>query len=157
MKDIKNYEGLYAITEDGRVWSYKRQKFLRPRAQNNGYLTVALCKEGKPKNYLLHRLVCEAFNDNPNNYLEVNHLSEDKTDNRAENLVWTTRRDNINYGTRNERISKALCKPVLCVELNEIFKSTLDAAKNFNLSHSNISGCCRGERKTAGGYRFEYI
>ena len=159
MKDIKNYEGLYAVTEDGKVWSYKSKKFLRPRAQKNGYLTVALCKEGKPKNYLLHRLVCEAFNDNPNNYLEVNHLSEDKTDNRAENLVWTTHRDNINYGTHNKRSAQKRSKPIYCLELNKTFSSINSAARELSLADGNICDCLnnKNRRKTVGGYHWRYV
>lgn len=94
MKDIKGYEGIYAITEDGQVWSYKRQKFMKPYKQN-GYLLVRLFKDGNSKNYRIHRLVAEAYLPNPNNYPEVHHINSIRTDNRIENLAWVSKEDNL--------------------------------------------------------------
>ena len=65
MKDIKGYEGLYAITSCGKVWSYRRKKFLKLRADQDGYLLVNLYNKGKPKGCLVHRLVAEAYIPNP--------------------------------------------------------------------------------------------
>ena len=148
MKDIKNYEGIYAITEDGRVWSYKYSKFLKARPSADGYLYVGLSNNYKYKNCLVHRLVAEAYLPNPNNWPQVNHKDENKANNSVSNLEWCSNQYNIDYSQS---------KRVLCVELNEIFKSTQDAAKNFNLSQGNISGCCRGERKTCGGYHWRFV
>lgn len=94
MKDIKGYEGIYAITEDGQVWSYKRQIFMKPYKQN-GYLLVSLFKDGNSKNYRIHRLVAGAYLPNPNNYPEVHHINSIKTDNRIENLAWVNKEDNL--------------------------------------------------------------
>ena len=156
MKDIKNYEGLYAVTEDGRVWSYRSNKFMTP-AQNNGYLFVNLYKEHKLKKAYIHRLVAEAYLPNPNNYLEVNHVDENKDNNALSNLEWCTRQYNNSYGTRNERISKALGKSVLCVELDRVFRSVTEAAKQLNINRSNIFRAIRGDREKAYGYHWRYV
>lgn len=88
MRDIPGYEGLYAATEDGRIWSYRRKKFLKPGKGKDGYLYVILCKDGKPKTYRIHRLVAETYLPNPLNLPQVNHLDEDKTNNALPNLEW---------------------------------------------------------------------
>ena len=154
MKDIKNYEGLYAVTEDGKVWSYRKNRFLKPVLYNNGYLYVSF----KRKRYAVHRLVAGAYLDNPNNYPEVNHKDENKLNNSLSNLEWCSHDYNTNYGTRTERIAKKQGKQVLCVELNRMFSSFSDAARAIGLkSHVSIVNCLRGRAKTAGGYHWEAI
>ena len=106
MKDILNYEGLYAITSCGKVWSYRSQKFLKPNIKKNGYLEVDLRKNGTHKFCLIHRLVAEAYIPNPLGLPEVNHKSEIKSENFVNNLEWMSAKDNRNYGSRNERIWK---------------------------------------------------
>lgn len=157
MIDVKNYEGLYAITRDGKVWSHKRQIFLHPATNRGGYLTVILYKNHKKKSYLVHRLVAEAYIDNPKNLPFINHINENKTDNCVENLEWITKCDNNNYGTRNARISINNGKAVLCIESNVVYDSTHQAARRLNLDPSTIAKVCRGVKKTCGGYRFKYI
>lgn len=149
---IKGYEGLYGISPDGKVFGYKRKKFLTPRTVGRGYQQVSLCKDGKTKQFLIHRLVAEAYISNPNGLTQVNHINEDKTDNRVENLEWTTAKENDNYGTRNKRISK----PVYCKELNKIFNSISEAAKELNLDTGSISRVCQGKFSQTGGYHFQY-
>lgn len=95
MIDIKGYEGEYAITEDGKVWSHKHKKFLKTFVSNNGYLRVRLHKNGKGKNYRVHRLVAEAYIPNPYNLPEVHHINSIRTDNRIENLAWVSKEDNL--------------------------------------------------------------
>ena len=120
MKDIKDYEGRYAVTEDGQVWSYKRKIFLKPSKNNSGYLIVCLYKNGKRKNPLVHRLVLETYYPIENmEKLEVNHLDENKENNCLSNLSWATHKDNVNYGTRTQRT----CKKVLCVETGIVYES----------------------------------
>ena len=76
MKDIVGYEGEYAITRDGKVWSYKRNKFLKCSDNGKGYYQINLYKNGKGKNYLIHRLVAEAYIPNPEGLPQVNHRDE---------------------------------------------------------------------------------
>ena len=156
MKDIKDYEGLYAITRDGNVWSYRNNKFLKPRLNKGDYHQVNLCKNGKGKNFLIHRLVAKAFIPNPNNLPEVNHKDEDKSNNCVENLEWMSKIDNINYGTGIERSAKKRSKPVYCIELNKIFDGARQAARELGLDNSSIIKCCKGKVKTHRGYHWKY-
>lgn len=111
-KDIKGYEGLYQVSNLGRVKSLNYNhtgnvKVISSRVCNSGYLRVQLHKDGVRKKLLIHRLVAEAFIPNPLNLPEVNHKDEDKTDNRVENLEFCDRTYNINYGDRNTKSSNS--------------------------------------------------
>ena len=106
-KDKKNYEGHYQVSNFGRVKSIKfgKEKILK-QSIRHGYYCVVLSKNGILKNYFVHRLVAEAFIDNPDNLPQVNHKDECKTNNIVSNLEWCDRKYNINYGTRTEKCSK---------------------------------------------------
>lgn len=155
MKDIQGYEGLYAITSCGKVWSYRKKIFLKPKL-SNGYQQVNLCQDGKKKTVYIHRLVAAAYIPNPLNLPEVNHKDENKTHNYINNLEWCDRQYNCNYGTHNDRVAKANHKPVLCIELNTTYESVSQAAKELGVFQSAISLCLTGKRKTTGGYHFKY-
>ena len=157
MKDIKGYEGLYAITSCGKVWSYRAQKFLKPVDNRFGYLKVGLWKEEKTESRFIHRLVAEAYIPNPENKTDVNHKNEIKTDNYVNNLEWTTHKENINYGTRNARVAEKNSIPVYCEELNTVFPSAIEAARQLDLDQGSITKCCKGARKTCGSYHWRYI
>lgn len=148
MKDIKGFEGLYAITSCGRVWSYKSKKFLTPARDRKGYLRVCLYKEGKGNVKGIHRLVAETYIPNPENLETVDHIDSNKEHNYIGNLQWMTNEDNDRKGH---------CKKVRCVELNKIFESQTAAAKELNICRTNIVLCLKGKRKTCGGYHFEYV
>ena len=95
MKDIKGYEGLYAITEDGQVWSYTHKKFKKTHLSHNGYERISLSKNNILHNYRVHRLVAEAYLPNPDNLPEVHHINSIRTDNRVENLQWVSKAENL--------------------------------------------------------------
>lgn len=158
-KDIPGYEGLYAVTTDGQVWSYRRQRFLSPGWQGSGYLFVILSKDGTQKHHKVHRLVLSTFNPVEDmDKLDVNHLNEIKTDNYLDNLCWMTRQQNCNYGTHNERVSIKLGKPVRCIETGIVYASQSMAARAVGLSSSTgINLCCNGKAKTAGKLHWEYV
>ena len=113
MKDIQGYEGLYAITSRGKIWSYRSNKFLKPYKSNKGYLYVKLFKNGIGKAYSIHRLVALNYIPNPENKEQVNHKDENKENNCINNLEWMTNYENCHYGTKNLRISLALKKRYL--------------------------------------------
>lgn len=155
-KDVKGYEGLYAVTSCGKVWSRKRCIFLKPQKNIDGYLVVGLCKNGKVKKYRVHRLVAEAYIPNPNNLPEVNHKDENKQNPCANNLEWCTRKHNVNYGNRNHYSKSSKKKPCICIELNKTFDSPLTASKEFGITYSSVAKSCRDAIKTAGGYHWKY-
>ena len=100
MKDIKGFEGLYAITRDGKVWSHKYKKFMMPHKFRDKvwYYSISLWKNRVGSNFKIHRLVAQAYIPNPQNLAEVNHKNGIKNDNRVENLEWMSRKDNLAYG-----------------------------------------------------------
>lgn len=165
-KDIEGYEGQYQISNYGRVKSLnynntKKEKILKFGKNTGGYLHVVLCKDGKIKNYLVHRLVAQAFLPNPNNYEEVNHKNEDKTMNHLENIEWCDRKYNINYGTRTERQAKTLAKAVnqysLDGKLLATFPSIHEVQRVLGFATQCISKCCIGKLKTAYKYKWRYV
>lgn len=152
MTDIKGYEGKYAITSCGKVYSYRSKKFLKPKQTRQGYLQVELCRNGSKESKYIHRLVAETYIPNPLGLSEVNHKNEIKTDNYINNLEWISHEDNMRYGSRTAKTQK----PVVCIELGKTFQSITLASSILNVEASSISRVCKGERKTAGGYHFKY-
>lgn len=155
-KDII-YEKDYQISNLGRIKSFKwgKERILKPSLSKRGYLNVRL----NGKNYLVHRLVAEAFIPNPNDYKEVNHKDENPQNNIVSNLEWCYRLYNVRYGTGIERRSKTQSKPVLQFTLDgELIKewsSTMECKRNgYNQGH--IIECCRKNRKTHKGFKWEY-
>ena len=118
-KDVEGYEGLYQVSNFGRVKSLDRyvlrngnslfvKGIVLSQLNNRGYLTVRLCNSGKYKNYLVHRLVANAFIHNDNNYSEINHIDENKHNNHVDNLEWCDRKYNVNYGSRADKFSNSM-------------------------------------------------
>lgn len=103
-KDVAGYEGLYQISNLGRVKGLKRNKILALK-DNQGYLKIGLRKpKDKQRFFSVHRLVAIAFIPNPNNYPQINHKDECKTNNCVSNLEWCTAKYNCNYGTHTLRV-----------------------------------------------------
>ena len=158
-KDIKDYEGLYQVSNLGRVYSFITNKFLKPNLNKNGYLTLHL--KGSSKQFKLHRLVAETFIQNTNNFPCVNHKDEDKTNNCVDNLEWCSYKYNNNYGTMQQRGHEKLSKPVLMLDFNgniiKEYDSLIIAAKDFGKkSSSGIHIACNNENRTAYGYKWKY-
>jgi hypothetical protein len=162
-KDIKGYEGLYQVSDYGRVKSLGRKKGggLADRYLGNldkqGYVRVVLSKDGKTKNWQVHRLVYESFCGEIPNNMVINHKDENPSNNHIDNLEICTPKENANYGNRNYKLSCKNGKIVECIETGERFRSASYAAKKLGLSQVRISSCCRGERHTTGGYHFKYV
>lgn len=159
-KDIKEYEGIYQVSNLGKVKRVKTTRVLKGCKDKGGYLRVNLSKNSVTSTNTLHRLVAEAFIPNPDNKPEVDHINENKTNNRVDNLEWTTRKDNLNYGTRNKRISKTQSVPIIATNIktgkSTEFYGTNDCARRLGLYSSNITRVLKGVSKQTGGYKFKY-
>ena len=108
-KDIPGYEGLYKVSNTGKIFSVVTNRELSVIQKKDGYTCISLCdKDHNKKQYRIHQLVAKAFIPNPNNLPMINHKNEIKNDNRVENLEWVTAQQNSSYGTRPERISEKL-------------------------------------------------
>lgn len=178
-KDIYGFP-YYQVSTLGRVRSFKwgKEKILKPKKTNNGYLQVGLCKNGKRYWKCIHRLVAEAFLENPNNLPQVNHINENKElnfvwvnddgsiDESKSNLEYCSMEYNQNYGTHQQRSAAArlnhpiLSKQVLQYSLNgellNEFSSTMDVQRQLGFRCSHIGECCRGEYNTAYGFIWRY-
>lgn len=168
-KSIKGYEDLYEISNYGRVKSLARlrkskngslykskEKILKPQTLTKGYLGVRLYKDNKGETLKIHRLVYETFiGQIPKGY-DVNHIDEDKTNNCVWNLNLMTKEENNAYGTRNKRIIEKCGKQVIQYTLEGQFvaeyPSIREAERQTGIKHQNISKCCYGDVKSAGGF-----
>lgn len=179
-KPIKNYEYLYEVSNYGRVKSLnfnhtKKEGILKQDGKS--YLQVTLFKNKKRNKELVHRLVAEAFIQNPNNLPYINHkdrnvknncvyLNKDGTVNLEKtNLEWCTQKYNVNYdgclerraiAQRNNNCSKQINQYTLNGEFIKEWPSTKEIQRTLGIHHSNISKCCKGEHKTAGGYIWKF-
>lgn len=155
-KPVLGYEGIYEVSDVGNVRriSYKRTtkvKSIRQYFDYHGYARVTLCKFGKLYGKKVHRLVAEAFIPNPDKLPEVNHKDEDKSNNSVQNLEWCDRKYNIRYSIARkiEQIhgDKSVAK----------WDSITDAGLKTGINTGDISMCCKGKLKSAGGYRWRYL
>lgn len=151
-KDIFGYDGMYQVSDLGRVRSkkYGRWKILKPNKNRFGYLMSYLSKYGKPKNIPVHRLVAQAFIENDNIFnTEINHRNEIKSDNRASNLEWCDRRYNNTYNDIHHRRKKHkkhnLPKQFNCKrrKLEKLYRSDLSIKENLELFRANGIECSR--------------
>lgn len=169
-KDIKGYEGIYQVSNLGKVRSFSRKyanygneaKILKG-LNNKGYLRVSLSKNGKCKMFSIHRLVAETFIPNPNNYSCVNHKDENPLNNNVKNLEWCSINYNCNYGNRNKKISEKQKninnKIIKCIEIDKIYLSLNECARKMNIKAPNIWASINNynRTKTAKGYTFQYV
>lgn len=174
-KDVVGYEGLYKVSNLGRVKSLDRVvikntgvkqlykgELRKPQKTNDGYFRIRLHKQNKYNDMYVHRLVAQSFIPNYNNLIEINHKNEIRSDNRVSNLEWCTRDYNCNYGKRIERIVKSNSIPITMYDKkgNKLkdFKSSVEASKYLGKLNacSAIRKCCKGKRKMAYGYIWKY-
>lgn len=176
-KPVFGYEEHYQISNFGRVKSFDtyrkgrngsvrccKGRILKPFTNRHGYLQVDLCKNGKVKKFLVHRLVAEAFLDNPNNLPQVNHKDENPQNNNVENLEFCSAKYNTNFGNRNKRIAEKntngkLSKKVYQYTLDGQFvrewESTAECDRN-GFDHGNVAACCRGKLKKYKDFIWRY-
>lgn len=174
-KDIPGYEGLYEISREGVV--YRKQqtyinnlgnKCIRKRRKIatrivNGRPYITLCKDGKPKDHHIHRLLAETYIPNPNNYPMINHKDENIMNNSLDNLEWCTNSYNQSYGTCPQRKAKAQLNRQLVVKVLDekhitIYESARYAARVNNGNHTNILRACENRKgyKNIKSFRWRF-
>ncbi len=146
----------YAVTRDGRIWSFKSKGWLKPKIRKDKYKSVSLSNEGKRKGFYVHRIVASAFLPNPLNFPVVNHIDGDKGNNNVENLEWCTNSHNTIHAYETDLITPFKRK-VRCIETDQIYESIEMAASVSGAQKGHICSVCRGRRPNAGGYRWEYV
>lgn len=142
-KWVEVFEG-YRVSNTGKVYSSKTSRQLKVYKDRYGYLYVGLRIDNKLKFKKLHRLVAKAFLKDYSEELQVNHINEDKTDNRIENLEMCTNKYNCNYGSRKNALSKVVIQETLDGEFIREWSSTREIERTLGFSNTSISNCCRG-------------
>jgi len=159
-RGIPGYEG-YLFSNLGRVKSlnYHRtgtEKIMTLEKTKNGYLRVKI----NNKHILIHRLIWEAFIGPIPEGMQINHINEDKTDNRLENLELVTPEENLNFGSRSRKAVLAKSKPICQYTISGVFIKEWESAQTIQNEkgywHSSIGAVCRGERETAYGYKWAF-
>lgn len=159
-REVKGYEGLYSISNMGRIYSHISHKYLK--LQGKAYLFITLVKGLDKHQYYVHRLVANAFlpNPNPDVFTELNHKDEDKTNNCVTNLEWCTHKYNCQYGTRNYRVGLPQATAVKMYDLEGCyiaqFVTIRRAAEVVGVSHALIIKACEDNKYQAGGYKWRY-
>lgn len=156
-RDVKNYEGLYEVSDLGNVRNARTKRVLKPRPQTaHKYLTVNLYKDGKMTTVLIHRLVAEAFCDNPDNLNEVDHINSIPTDNRADNLRYVTHQKNcaLHYNDaaliNQYDLEDNYIATYVCVD------DIVNENKHLNWNKVNLFMCLNKWNKTAYGFKWIY-
>jgi len=184
-KDIEGYEGLYQVSNIGRVKSVERWVYsgkgnttkrlnpesIKAQAINQGYPVVTIWKNNKIKMMKIHRLVCQAFVLNPDNKSCVNHIDEIKTHNYVENLEWCTHSENHKHAYKNGlmvgyfqgKFGKDNVKSMPVLQIDQEsgvvigeYSAIMDAHRDTGISQSNISSVCNGKRRIAGGFKWKF-
>ena len=179
-KDIPDYEGLYQVSNYGNVRRLKKwvgnqhinqyidcaPKQINAYTDSKGYKRVCLTFHNRSKHIRVHRLVAQAFIDNPNNLPEVNHKDENKFNNNVNNLEWCTHRYNNLYGTRVQRIRESNIlsgkhrKSVVQCDMDgniiKVWDSVTQVSETLKICISHISNCCHNKRKSAGGFMWKF-
>lgn len=173
-KDIPGFEGLYQVSNYGRVKSlnYRRtgkEQILKYEIHPKGYSRLGLHSNNGVKYFFIHRLVAQAFIPNPDNLPQVNHKDEDKTNNRVDNLEWCSAKENMVYNDGQKRRGKInrnhpnKSKPVgqytldFPCKLIKVWPSTREIERALGYSTGNISQVCNGKRKYAYNYIWKYF
>lgn len=168
MSEYRKIEGFpYSVSNDGDVRNDRNGYILKPVLSSGGYYRVRLWLNGYAKNFLVHRLVAEAFIQNPNQKPEVNHKDGDKSNNCVENLEWVTGTENkrhcrevlgkINRNPNTEAANNACKKRIRCIDSGIEYESITEAAKAISVSQGTLSYNLISKNMTCKGLRFEFI
>jgi hypothetical protein len=165
-KDIKGFEGLYKVSNLGRVLSLKKNVIMKENISNSGYVFYGLYKDGIVKSRFVHRLVAQTFIDNLENKIQVNHMDLNRKNNSIENLEWVTISENQKHSYKNSnrksymkgRAGKLnhLSKEVVMCDNNGIeikrFESQREAGRIMSINASHINNVIKNKRNHAGGF-----
>ncbi len=158
-KHIKGFEN-YLIFPTGKIYSLKRNKYMKLYCNLKGYYRVSLCKSGKVYYKKIARLVAQAFIPNPDNKPEVNHKDGIKANNNVSNLEWATPKENTQHAIRMRLIDLSIPVGVfnyITGKSLSIHPSQYDAARMYGVSQGNISEVLAGKRNHTGGLTFKKI
>ncbi|WP_298774960.1 NUMOD4 domain-containing protein [uncultured Empedobacter sp.] len=187
-KDIKEYEGLYQINSKGEVRSLdrvvncihnskavKKGKAIKHILNSANYYVVNLYKNGKVKQFFIHRLIAIHFIPNPENKKEIDHINTNTLDNSLSNLRWATRKENVNNPISKKRRNQVLKDLLLgktgvyanrkkgCIQIDPLtgiiikrFSCMSDAVRELNIDSGGLTRACQGKIKTCGGYKWTY-
>lgn len=149
MRDIPGFEGLYAATEDGKIYSYRTDKYLKSAGSKGDYQMVLLQVNNKRHFDYVHRLVAMAYLDNPDNLAEVNHKDHVRDNNHVDNLEWVTKYDNLR--------DRHLGIPIRCIETGKVYNSMNQACKELKIKQPNMTAYLRGRLQSVKGLHFEKV
>lgn len=153
-KDVVGAEDYYQISSFGRVKNKGTGEILKP-SKSGKYRHIEL-RYGINRNFLIHRMVAEAFIPNPFNLRCVNHIDENKENNHVDNLEWCTYQYNTTYGKGSLQRNSKIIQYDMAGNALKIWESIKEASENLGIKYQNISACCRGKKKSSGGYMWSY-
>lgn len=156
-KDIAGYEGLYQVSNLGRVKS--RNGILHPNTNTYGYKHITLSKNNIQKTAIIHKLVADAFIPNPSGKPQINHKDGNKENNTANNLEWVTQGENNRHAIKTKlRKSKRILLLGSDGTVARAFNNRMEinAYLGRKVCHDLITRCCNGQRKTAYGGVWRY-
>ena len=185
-KDIEGYEGLYQVSNLGRIKSLphfrnngsggymQKSKILKYGRNRKNYLSINLCKNGVCKQFSVHRLVAQTFIPNPENKPEIDHIDANPLNNMVENLRWVTHKENMNNPLSRKKQSVSMqgkkypqgkehkqSKSILQLnkygELIKKWDSVMDIEREMGLKHQNICHNALGKSSNCGGYKWGYV
>lgn len=170
-KKIQGFEN-YSVSDDGLIRNDSRNKLKAQRVNKDGYNKVSIYENGNAHTFRVHRLVAEAFIDNPLQKPDINHIDGNKTNNNCNNLEWVTKSENMihayntglakghpTYGMLGKKNPNAgrHGRPVRVLETGEEFSSVTECSKALNLNDRAIYDVLNGRQNSHRGYHFERI